>query len=564
MRKHAAFLIHPEPEIGEADGIVLAVNGAGAGDDRRRGLALRNGMRSVAPACVALYLAVALGLLLTILKRDDGVFTYSLDDPYIHLALAKNLAHGHYGINPGEASSPSSSIVWPFLLTPFAGRAWGEYVPLGWNVLFCGMAAWGIGRIVDGWSGLSRDAGPLAPAERLPWVGRLGVATALMLAANLAGLTFVGMEHGLQVLLAIACAAGMVEAFAGRQIPMWCLCAAVAGPMVRYENFALVAAVAVALAGQGRMRGAVRLVAVSLVGPGLFSVFLVSRGLPALPMSVLIKARVYAVAGSATAEVMGTMYGRVVREWVWWGLLAVAGVLVWLALRERERARRFVLGGALLVAVLQTAVGRFNWFHRYEVYAVIFTVLVAATALVERVRVPVWCVTLGLLVLAWPYEAALWETPAAAGNVYQQQWQMARFEAEFYRGTVAVNDLGLVSYRRPAGVYVLDLWGLASPEAARKAYKDAAWLDEVTEAHGAGLAMIYPDWYDEGAPDDWTPLATMCVSGERTSVARRCMVFYSTGVGDRVALTAEMAAFARTLPAGVKITLGKDSTEEDE
>jgi hypothetical protein len=252
------------------------------------------------------------------------------------------------------------------------------------------------------------------------------------------------------------------------------------------------------------------------------------------------------------------------REPAWWGQLAVAGVLVWLIARVRERTRRFVLGGALLAAALQLAVGRVNWFHRYEVYATIFTALVASTALVESVRLRWQYLLVGLLVLAWPYEQALWETPQAASNVYQQQYQMHRFEADYYRGTVAVNDLGSVSYRRPAGMYVLDLWGLASPEASRQTDKDADWLDRITRAHGAGLAMIYPDWYEEGAPDDWQPLATMCIAGERVSVAERCVVFYNTGVGDQAVLTAEIAAFARTLPGSVKMTLGMDSTDEDE
>jgi hypothetical protein len=331
--------------------------------------------------------------------------------------------------------------------------------------------------------------------------------------------------------------------------------------MVRYENFALVAAVGIALWGQSRRRAAVRLVAVSVAGPVLFSLFLVSRGLPLLPTSVLVKARVYAAAGSAAATVMET---SVMKQWAWWGLMAVAGVLVWLLVREKGWARRWVLAGAVVAVVLQMTVGGFNWFHRYEVYAVIFSAMVATTALTERVRMPVWCVTLGLLVLAWPYEQALWETPAAASNVYQQQYQMHRFVADFYRGPVAVNDLGSVSYRRPAGVYVLDLWGLGSPEAARQGVKDADWLDAITSAHNVGLAMIYPDWYDEGAPDDWTPLGTMCLTGERVSVGARCVVFYSTGVGDAAALTAEVAAFARTLPAEVKMTVGRDSTDEDE
>jgi len=508
----------------------------------------------VAPACVALYLAVVAGLLIAILQRDHGVFTYTLDDPYIHLALAENLVHGHYGINPGEVSSPSSSIVWPLLLTPFAARRWNEYLPLGLNVLFCGMAAWLIGRIVDGW------AGPQA------WRGRFAVAAVLMLVANLAGLTFVGMEHGLQMLLAVACAAGMVEAFAGRRIPAWCLCAAVLGPMVRYENFALVAALAVALYGQRRVRAAAGLVGASLVVPVAFSVFLVSLGLPALPISVLVKSSVYMQEGSPLMTALGTVLLALhvgMREVAWWDLLLVAGLLLSLVLSERRRVQRCVLGGTLLAVLLQLAIGRFNWLHRYEVYAMIFAALVAAAALRQSTRLRLGFLAAGLLAPGAPYVRALWDTPAAASNIYQQQYQMHRFVADYYRGTVAVNDIGWVSYRRPRGLYVLDLWGLASPEASRQTVKDGDWMDAITRAHGAGLAIIYPDWYEEGAPDDWDPLATMCFGG-RAIISRRCVVFYSTEAGDKALLTAEIAAFARTLPAEVKMTLGRDSTDVDE
>lgn len=65
-----------------------------------------------------------------ILVETKGHFTYTLDDPYIHLALAKNIWLGHYGINPGEMSSPSSSLLWPFVLAPFAAiPAFFEWVP---------------------------------------------------------------------------------------------------------------------------------------------------------------------------------------------------------------------------------------------------------------------------------------------------------------------------------------------------------------------------------------------------------------------------------------------------
>ena len=65
-----------------------------------------------------------------ILLLNGGHFAYSLDDPYIHLALAENLAAGHYGLNLDEPSSPSSSILWPLLLAPFTRWAGYEWVPL--------------------------------------------------------------------------------------------------------------------------------------------------------------------------------------------------------------------------------------------------------------------------------------------------------------------------------------------------------------------------------------------------------------------------------------------------
>src|SRR5262249_14612423 len=85
-------------------------------------------------ACLVVLPSAA--LLFLILLHDGGHFTYTLDDPYIHLALARNIAFGGYGINPGEPAAPSSSILWPFLLAPFARLpAIFELAPLLLNLL---------------------------------------------------------------------------------------------------------------------------------------------------------------------------------------------------------------------------------------------------------------------------------------------------------------------------------------------------------------------------------------------------------------------------------------------
>lgn len=79
-------------------------------------------------ALIVIELAVSLGL-------NNGKLVYSLDDPYIHLALAENIFNGHYGVNTLENSAPSSSPIWPFLLAPFSFLSFFEYVPLIINLL---------------------------------------------------------------------------------------------------------------------------------------------------------------------------------------------------------------------------------------------------------------------------------------------------------------------------------------------------------------------------------------------------------------------------------------------
>src|ERR1035441_10161445 len=91
-------------------------------------------------AAACLYLLFVALVLLKVRAADDGHLIYALDDSYIQLSLSEQIAHGHYGIRSEEHTSPGSSILWPFLLAPFAGHAIHVYVPLILNVLF-GLAA---------------------------------------------------------------------------------------------------------------------------------------------------------------------------------------------------------------------------------------------------------------------------------------------------------------------------------------------------------------------------------------------------------------------------------------
>ena len=79
---------------------------------------------------LALWGACAAAIIGAIVWCCQGRFILALDDPYIHLSVAHNLIGGHYGINADEASSPSSSILWPWLLTLTEALHLGALGPL--------------------------------------------------------------------------------------------------------------------------------------------------------------------------------------------------------------------------------------------------------------------------------------------------------------------------------------------------------------------------------------------------------------------------------------------------
>jgi hypothetical protein len=148
------------------------------------------------------------------------------------------------------------------------------------------------------------------------------------------------------------------------------------------------------------------------------------------------------------------------------------------------------------------------------------------------------------------YLFALASTPVASNNIYDQQYQMHRFATDYTHGPVAVNDLGWVSFRNPS--YVLDLAGLASPEALEARYRErgADWIHRLCRAHGVKLAMIYDDWFT-ALPPGWVHLGTLTFARARITPAERNVQFYATAPDAAPGLRSQLLAFRLTLPAGV-------------
>lgn len=471
-----------------------------------------------------------------------GAFEYPLDDVYIHLAMARGIMGGTYGINPGEPASAASSILYPLLLLPLAASDLQRFLPLALNAAALAALAWLFGR----------------------WIVRAGhtasAATALAIIAPFAlampGVAALGMEHTLHALAAMMVLAGLWDFLVTGRIGWMLVAGAILAPMFRFEGLALSLAACLALALRGRGLAGATLAGGVVMPVVLFMAFLLSQGLPPLPNSVLAK--------------MGGKFGgydpsvRLIANFLSLGGVAMAvayGLLVaaFVSRAAKSDARLRLLAACALIAVTaHLLMGQVGWLGRYEHYAIVMiaAVLVMAEPQVGRsLRLAIWGAALGGAVY---YSAVTWHHYNwTAQAVHLQQHQMARLVALLPGRKVAVNDIGWVSWIGQAPV--LDLWGLASTE-ARRARIDPpgglpapGWAGDLARRHGAQYAMVYADWFEDGIGDEWVPVAQLTMTHPRGNLGGNTVTIYAIDPAITPDLRAAVDRLAADLPPGATL-----------
>lgn len=503
-------------------------------------------------------------LLLTgvlVASLSQGHFSYSLDDPYIHLAMAEEILRGGYGVNSGEPAAAASSIAFPFLLSGLLALGFDQWASLAINAVATLAAIW---LAVAAWA----ETG-VAPPRGL--FDRSFITIAVGIAAtNLIGVAFTGLEHSLHLALTLACFLGAVRLARRQKADLWWLACLLVQLLVRYEGLgvAFAGAVVLGLSGRWRLGGAIFVGAAGeLIA---FGAWLVAHGLPPLPSSVIVKSG--DIGGGGAGALVGVARGALHNLTDPYGV-ALAALCVAFAMAARraepaldERAgqapagwtkaqRRLVAAFPLIVVVGQLAVGQVGgWQFRYSLYAmvlalaalpVVFPVRVAA---VRRIDLGVYGLAGLVTALAMsPLARGSFETPLADRAIALQQREMHRLAVDFVKAPVAVNDLGWVSWRNPN--YVLDLWGLASEEArqARSKDKTGAWIGPLAAKNHVELIMIYDGWFPT-KPKEWVYLGVLDVNARRFGAAASRVTLYAASDAAAIRLRPAVRAWAASLP----------------
>jgi len=525
-----------------------------------------------------LWSAVAIVLAFS-LRNNQGHLIYALDDPYIHMAMAKNFAqHGVWGVTRYEFSSSSSSPLWTLLIsTAYLLFQVNDLAPFVLNFILSALA---VGVVYVLLKGEHFD-------PPLTFISLVLVAFLTPLPA----LIFTGVEHILHtilVLLFVPAAANILSDGPGAaptaglrgsgQSNRWpskilLLACALFLPLTRYESLFLLGMASLLFLFRKRVVEALALGATGLLPVIAYGWLSVSQGWFWLPNSVLLKGDAPTLSLAGIGKFVFHFGEKLTQNPHILILLSLALIVFILGSKrnkdfwQRKNVLLALFCSATLLHLLFASTG---WFYRYEAYLVALGLLVIPIGAREswpekfsfvwdRGLIPRYGATVLLvLVVSLPLVGrglvSFFRIPQATHNIYEQQYQMGLFLKNFYPNkSIAANDIGAINYL--ADVHCLDLMGLANREVAqlkRAGAYDTQPISNLAQQRGVEVAIVYDRWFEgpTGLPSQWVKVGEWTIP-HNVVCAEETVAFYAVAPSEADHLIENLRAFSPRLPSDV-------------
>jgi hypothetical protein len=517
------------------------------------------------------------------LSHTNGHLIYALDDAYIHMAMAKNLAqHGIYGVTQYEFSSSSSSPLWTLLLA-FMYVLFGvrEWLPFFLNLVFASAILVVVNKLFR-----TVSSNPILCTVLL---------IAFVLFTPMPAMIFTGMEHLLQILLVLvrvwvfSCIIVEKE-FLGRTLHMGKLILLiVAVTMARFEGYAILFIGCMFLLVRGRWKTAAGIALAGVIPLLLYQCISVWKGWFWLPNSILIRTDaaqsemfnsqqtvvVHSILGGFSSFFKNFMKNLPVAHHIA-ALVVGASILFmvgWIQKKTLWTMVNILLIQFILIALVHLQFGKCGHFFRYEAYLValgLFVIVVALADLFQRLswKPFTWrkivggllvfmFLFLGALPLYYRCKNSIMLIPWACRNIYEQQYQMGLFVKLFYPGaSIAANDIGALSFL--GDVSLLDLVGLASVDVLKLKNDGLYTTDQIrllSTKKDVSLAIVYDAWFHlenlRGIPSEWIKVGEWKI-GHNVVCGGDVVSFYAVKPGAKEQLINNLRFYSYLLPRSVE------------
>lgn len=487
---------------------------------------------------------------------------YPIDDPYIHLAMARHFSErGVWGVSLTGFSASSSSPGWTLLLSlAFFCIGNFEWLPLALNCAAGITIIWllCVYLIKNQWHWFVASFATLLFCFVMP----------------LPALMFLGMEHTIHVLF-IVCLVYSASRLLLQTAPrtgsiVFVLSAVFFATAFRYETIFVIAPLALMFLVRKQWCLALGIILFSALPIVIMGSIQVVNGWDFFPASIVRKS----VLGQPGWYFFMQLYERLFGQLFNTGHLLIPYILClfvfWRKTGTIWTPERVLSGVYICATPLHCAAASIGWFYRYEAYLLAIAFLALAplgpqlwskwnnlasgSSPLERRAIQTIALATALLAAApyiWNASSILKIAPGCK-NLYQQQYQMGLFLKQYYEGqTVAANDIGAINFL--ADIRCLDGMGLGSREpalAAQHGRMGPAFIESWARQEGASIAIIYESWWSGRLPQSWIKIGEWTVD-QKISVAEPTVSFYATSPREAVRLQENLAEFTPRLPGGV-------------
>jgi hypothetical protein len=486
-----------------------------------------------------------------VIKKTGGHFCYPLDDTFIHMAVAKNLAlYGNWGITPTGFVSSSSSPLFTITLALF-------FKLFSVNIIMP-LVISSIGTLLM----LLAIQQELNRYSSLTVFNKVVCVLFALLCGAIPALTLLGMEHTLQIAFTLFFVHSVASVLSEpEKNNLWKVAAwAALMTATRYENASFIIAAFALLAWQKNFKAAMLVGAAGVLPLFLFGVYSKMHGGYFIPNSVLIKGnqnfKYFLNGGTTIMQATGSISG----------LIVIALIISIKKLQAKKFDRDFwILSMLIIGGLMHSAFASFGWFYRYEAYLIVLGTLHISKIGLQWLQENGFKAMRQQIILVGLYAVMLYSLPVrglnsfrnsirAVYNIYEQQYQMGLFFNQFYKGqTVAANDIGAISFM--ADLNTIDMWGLGNNEVAN-ARKHNYWTNDFLQQLVAGkhtrVAVMYDSWFDKDLPAHWVKVATWQMPYNYIC-GDIYVTFYGITESEAAQLKTNLSAFAPQLPGDIKV-----------
>lgn len=527
---------------------------------------------------IILWITTLIVTLLSI-SNTNGHLIYVLDDPYIHMAVAKNfVSYGVWGVTKYGFTSSTSSILWPGLIAGlFKIFGINELIPFFLNIIFATSTL-----ILTNYI-LKQYVKDIKYCNLFIFISLMTIT----FLTPIIPLIFTGMEHILQIFLTIAfvyMSAKILsqEKSQNSEVTLLLILASFL-TLNRYENlFTVLAVVLLFVIYKNRLKALYILLygSMPLIIYGFYSKI---QGWFFLPNSLILKSS-YLKNPTLINNILLTFkkFFYIILEPHLLILFITAVFLLYIIFKLKDNFTRkpnefyiIILSIFIFNLIFHISFAQTGYFYRYEAYLIALGLLVISLGIslcltdVEtliyqnNIRKYKWNILrysfLFLIICLFMIPAAtngygsITSVPQASKNIYEQQYQMALFIKEYYQGEpVGLNDIGIINYM--SDIKCLDLWGLGNLEVAQKKKEGNYTTNEISNLasnNNVSLIIIYDRAFENKIPSDWIKVGEWEIKGNIVC-GDSLISFYAPNPQYETYLNEKLRLFSSKLPKDVE------------